>query len=132
MEDRIGSREHALGAHLTSRRAKQREEFGPAATHILMRQVARIALQVPVLSGLGNGLIGSSFILTPHLHPSQFGNTITESNQTLFFLCLPIMNRDNPRFAHPQGGAGPTPGPPPPEAEACLMQAPPNAASPVT
>ncbi len=87
-----------------------------------MRQVARIALQVPVLSGLGNGLIGSSFILTPQLHPSQFGNTISEFNQTLFFLCLPIMNRDNPRFAHPQGGAGPTPGAAASEDVACLMQ----------
>ena len=110
MQDRIRSREHPFGTHLTSRRAKQGQQFSRASTRILMRQATRVSLHVPVLSRLGNGLIRSGFILTPQLYPGQLGNTIGQFNQALFLLCLRIVDGDDARFAHTHRRACPTPG----------------------
>src|SRR2546425_7923771 len=84
MQDGIGSREDPFGPHLSSRRAKERQEFSRASPHILMRLDGRLALRVPVFPWLGNGLIGSSFVLAPQRESCLFRSLVGVLNQAFF------------------------------------------------
>ena len=64
MQHRIGGRQDAFGLNQASGWAKERQQFGGASAHVLVWLYGRLAFQVPVCSRLGNGLIGSGFILT--------------------------------------------------------------------
>src|SRR5260221_5023968 len=87
-----------------------------------MRQPARVSLKVPVFSGLGNGLIGSGFILTPQLYSGHLSDAVGQFNQALFLLSLRIVDGDDACFAHAHSRAGLTPGAAAPEHVASLMQ----------
>src|SRR5450756_778 len=122
MQDRIGSREDPCGTHLTSRRAKQGQQFRCASPRILMGQLAWVSLHVPVFSWVGNSLIGSRFILAPEFYSSRLRDTVGQFNQALFLLRLRIMDGDHARFAHAHRRAGLTPGTAASEAVPCCLQ----------
>lgn len=87
-----------------------------------MGQQTWISQQVPILSWLGNRLIGSRFILTPQFYSCCLRNVVSQFNQALFLLCLRIVDRDDTCFTHAQSRTGPTPGAAASEDVACLMQ----------
>jgi hypothetical protein len=66
MQGRIGRRQHALRAHLSGRWTKQGQQFGGPTALVLMGLSCGVAMGMPTGTGVGNGLIGASFILAPH------------------------------------------------------------------
>src|SRR5207245_2797336 len=63
MEDGIGRIPHPLGLNHARRRPEQRQELGGPISDILMRLPGWLSLRFPVLTGIGDGLIGACLIL---------------------------------------------------------------------
>lgn len=84
MQDHIGSREHALGAHQARLGTEKGQQFGCAAAHIFMRLQRGLALQVPVLAWLGNGLIRPCLVLIPQFQSGSFRLNVGLLDQSFF------------------------------------------------
>ena len=72
MQDRIGSRQDALGSQQTRGGAKQGQQFGRASTLILMGLQDGMAFELPRGPRLRDGLIGSSFIFVQLHNAGRF------------------------------------------------------------
>ena len=73
VQDDIRRSGHALGPHLACGRTEQGQQLGRAAANVLVRLTARLALRLPGLTGLGNGLIRAGLILAPQRDAHRFG-----------------------------------------------------------
>jgi hypothetical protein len=67
------SRIAVAAAHLTARRMKQRQEFGRAATDILVRLSSGFSFGLPGAPFIRNGLVGTGFIFVPDRNAGPLG-----------------------------------------------------------
>ena len=65
MQNGIGSAFDRCSTHRSGDRMKQGEELGGSSTNILMRSCVGFPLGLPGRSRLGNGLVGTGFVLGP-------------------------------------------------------------------
>src|SRR5207237_3461147 len=82
----VGPPGHALGPPLASGWAEQGQQLGGAPTDVFVRLTARLALTLPGLSGLWDGLIRAGLVLAPQRDAHRFGDAIGEVDQAPFFL----------------------------------------------
>jgi len=84
MQDGVGRVLHRLGSQFSSRGAKQGEQFDRQAPDVLVILPHWLSFHLPGGSRLGNGLIGSGFILTPHLQSQPFSRQVRALNDRFF------------------------------------------------
>lgn len=75
---------YAFGPHLAGCGTEQRQQLGCTAANVLVRLAHRLALRSPGLAWLGNGLVWTSFILTPDGNTREFSGAIGQFDQPLF------------------------------------------------
>ncbi len=84
MQHRIRRSGHALGPHLARGWTEQRQQLGRATADVLMRLAERLALGLPGLARLRDGLIRAGLILAPQRDAHRFGDAIGQVDQPLF------------------------------------------------
>jgi hypothetical protein len=84
MQDGIGTRGDAFDADLAGRGMKQGEHFGSSVLGIFVGLLARFSFWLPMLTGIGDGLIGARFILGPNGQPFLFGERTCPLDQVFF------------------------------------------------
>ena len=65
MQDGVGTRGDAFNMYLAGRGMKQGEQFGRPVLGIFVGLLGRFSLWLPMLTRIGDGLIGTRFILCP-------------------------------------------------------------------
>jgi len=65
MQDGVGAGGDAFDAHLARGRMKQGDELGGPIFRILMGLLNWLSFRLPMIPRIGNGLVGTRFILRP-------------------------------------------------------------------
>src|SRR6266566_457744 len=110
MQNGIGTLLDRFGAQFSGRRPKQREQLRCFSSKILMGLACWLIFPLPGPTKLRNGLIGASFILTPHLQPQPFADHISSLNHLRFFLRVFVIAFFDSSVFFPQRLASLTPG----------------------
>jgi hypothetical protein len=84
MQHGIGRPKHSLGADGSDRGTKQGQQLGRSSVHMCMRLSGGMAVGMPAGPWLGNGLIGTGFILAPHRQPRRFRFFVRPLDQQFF------------------------------------------------
>jgi hypothetical protein len=84
MQDGVGGMLHQLGSQFSGGWTKQGEQFHRQASDILVSLSHWLTFHLPGRPGLGNGLIGSGFVLTPHLQSQLFCRQVRPLNHRFF------------------------------------------------
>jgi hypothetical protein len=84
MQDRIGHRDDAFGAHLSGGRAKERQQFGRAPAFVLVRLQDGMPFRLPRGTGLRDGLVRSGFIFIQLHNASRFCMLTCQLDQSFF------------------------------------------------
>jgi hypothetical protein len=66
MQDSVGTGGDTLDANLSGAWMEQSEQFGGSVLRIFMGLLAWLSLWLPVITRIGNRLIGSRFVLRPN------------------------------------------------------------------
>ena len=73
MQDGIGTGGDAFDANLSGSLLEQGEQLGSPVLRVFMGLLTWFSFWLPMVSGIGNGLIGSRFILRPDGQPLLLG-----------------------------------------------------------
>ena len=84
VQDGIGCAGHTFSPHLTRGRAEQGQQLGRAAADVLVRLAHRVALRLPGLPWLWDGLVRTGLILAPQGDADRLGDPIGQVDQPLF------------------------------------------------
>ena len=84
VQHRVGGRKHSPGPHFAGRWAKERQQLGRSAAHVLVGLGGGMTRRMPGLSRLGNGLIGTGLVLAPQRHTAGFRRGVGRLDHPLF------------------------------------------------
>lgn len=84
MQDRIGDRLDSFRPQVTSRWAKEGEQFGGASTLIFVWVQSRMPFWLPGTARLGDGLIGSGLVLIELDNPCGLSLRARQLDQSFF------------------------------------------------
>ena len=98
VQHRIWRSGHPFGPHLASGGSEQRQQFGGAATDVLMRLTARLALGLPGLTGLRNRLIRAGLVLAPERDAQRFRYAVGQVDEPLFLSVCGSITVTTPAF----------------------------------
>jgi hypothetical protein len=110
MQNSIGAGGDAFDTDLSGCGMEQGEQFSGPVLHIFMGLLDWLSFRLPMMPRIGNGLIGSGFVLREVWQSLLLSYGIRLFDEFFFSASIWISDLDRPTFAHTKGLARVAPG----------------------